>query len=93
MLHSPFAFLRDSAAVMAAAPASTPVTGLEVQACGDMHVANFGVFSGYLGKSDVFDDAMVRFAATYAEQTQHDYNAFAAAARAGEIEVASLPRD
>jgi uncharacterized protein (DUF2252 family) len=45
MLTSPFAFLRGSAAVMAADLASTPVTGLTVQACGDMHVANFGVFA------------------------------------------------
>jgi uncharacterized protein (DUF2252 family) len=45
MLASPFAFLRGSAAVMAADLASTPVTGLQVQACGDMHVANFGVFA------------------------------------------------
>ena len=45
MLRSPFAFLRGSAAVMAADLAPTPVTGLTVQACGDMHVANFGVFA------------------------------------------------
>jgi uncharacterized protein (DUF2252 family) len=45
MLASPFAFLRGSAAVMAADLAPTPVTGLTVQACGDMHVANFGVFA------------------------------------------------
>ena len=45
MLASPFAFLRGSAAVMAADLATTPVTGLAVQACGDMHVANFGVFA------------------------------------------------
>ena len=45
MLTSPFAFLRGSAAVMAADLAPTPVTGLTVQACGDMHVANFGVFA------------------------------------------------
>jgi len=45
MLASPFAFLRGSAAVMAADLAATPVTGLTVQACGDMHVANFGVFA------------------------------------------------
>ncbi len=42
MLASPFAFLRGSAAVMAADLATAPVTGLHVQACGDMHVANFG---------------------------------------------------
>jgi uncharacterized protein (DUF2252 family) len=45
MLESPFAFLRGSAAVMAADLASTPVTGLTVQACGDMHLANFGLFA------------------------------------------------
>jgi len=47
------------------------------------------LIGGYLGKSEVFDDAMVRFAAAYAEQTRQDYDAFAAAARAGQIEVAS----
>lgn len=45
MLASPFAFLRGSAAVMAADLAGTPVTGLRVQACGDAHLANFGVFA------------------------------------------------
>ncbi len=45
MLASPFAFLRGSAAVMAADLASTPTTGLFVNACGDMHVSNFGVFA------------------------------------------------
>ena len=45
MLASPFAFLRGSAAVMAADLAGTPATGLFVKACGDMHVANFGVFA------------------------------------------------
>ncbi|MDN8612593.1 DUF2252 domain-containing protein [Variovorax ginsengisoli] len=45
MLQSPFAFLRGAAAVMAADLAPSPSTGLQVQACGDMHVANFGVFA------------------------------------------------
>src|SRR3990167_10287788 len=45
MLASPFAFLRGSAAVMAADLADTPTTGVFVNACGDMHVANFGVFA------------------------------------------------
>jgi uncharacterized protein (DUF2252 family) len=44
MLTSPFAFLRGSAAVMAADLATTPTTGFAVQACGDMHVSNFGVY-------------------------------------------------
>jgi hypothetical protein len=45
MLTSPFAFLRGTAAVMMADIAPAPLTGLRVQACGDMHVSNFGVFA------------------------------------------------
>ena len=45
MLESPFAFLRGAAAVMAADLAPTPATGARVQACGDMHVSNFGVYA------------------------------------------------
>ena len=45
MLESPFAFLRGSAAVMAADLAPAPATGVQVQACGDMHVANFGAYA------------------------------------------------
>jgi uncharacterized protein (DUF2252 family) len=45
MAASPFAFLRGSAAIMAADLATaTPATGLDVMACGDMHLANFGMF-------------------------------------------------
>lgn len=53
MLTSPFAFLRGAAGVMAADLSSTPATGTSVQACGDMHVANFGVF-GSVERSLVF---------------------------------------
>jgi uncharacterized protein (DUF2252 family) len=45
MVESPFAFLRGSAVVMAADLASTPVTGLQAQLCGDAHLSNFGVFA------------------------------------------------
>ncbi|MEI7981879.1 MAG: DUF2252 domain-containing protein, partial [Bacteroidota bacterium] len=46
MLASPFAFLRGGASIMAAdLAASGENTGINVQACGDMHVANFGVFA------------------------------------------------
>jgi uncharacterized protein (DUF2252 family) len=44
MLASPFAFLRGSAVIMADDLARTPDTGLPVQACGDAHLGNFGVF-------------------------------------------------
>ena len=45
MAASPFAFFRGAAAVMAADLAQTPVSGLEVQACGDAHLSNFGAFA------------------------------------------------
>jgi uncharacterized protein (DUF2252 family) len=45
MLHSPFAFLRGAASIMAYDLASTPVSGIRVQACGDAHLMNFGGFA------------------------------------------------
>jgi Uncharacterized protein conserved in bacteria (DUF2252) len=45
MLVSPFSFLRGCAAIMAQDLSPSPVTGLRVQVCGDMHVSNFGVFA------------------------------------------------
>ncbi len=45
MKASPFAFLRGGAAVMAADLATTPATGLTVQAAGDCHCLNFGGFA------------------------------------------------
>ncbi|MFN8497175.1 MAG: DUF2252 domain-containing protein [Anaerolineae bacterium] len=45
MSRSPFAFLRGSAALMAYDLAATPVSGIQVQACGDCHLANFGLFA------------------------------------------------
>ena len=44
MLSSPFSYYRGAALPMAADLASTPVTGLTVQACGDAHLSNFGIF-------------------------------------------------
>lgn len=45
MLTSPFAFLRGAAAVMIQDIAPMPTTGITVQACGDMHLSNFGVYA------------------------------------------------
>jgi len=45
MAQSPFAFFRGSAAIMAADLNRQPNTGILVQACGDMHVSNFGLFA------------------------------------------------
>jgi uncharacterized protein (DUF2252 family) len=45
MTVSPFAFLRGAAAVMAEDLAGTPASGLRVQACGDAHLLNFGIYA------------------------------------------------
>ena len=45
MLASPFAFFRGGAYLMAADLADAPRTGLEVQLCGDAHLANVGGFA------------------------------------------------
>jgi len=45
MAQSPFSFYRGAAAVMANDLADSPVTGVRVVACGDAHLANFGLFA------------------------------------------------
>lgn len=45
MLRSPFTFLRGSAALMAYDLAQVPNIGVNVQACGDCHLLNFGLFA------------------------------------------------
>ena len=45
MMESPFTFYRGAAAVMAADLATTPASGIRVQACGDAHLSNFGGFA------------------------------------------------
>ncbi|WP_222849502.1 DUF2252 domain-containing protein [Trebonia kvetii] len=44
MLFSPFSYYRGAALPMADDLSRTPVTGLTVQACGDAHLSNFGIF-------------------------------------------------
>lgn len=44
MVVSPFTYYRGGALPMASDLADTPATGLTVQACGDAHLSNFGVF-------------------------------------------------
>ena len=45
MLASPFSFFRGAAAIMAMDLPNTPQSGLQVQACGDAHLSNFGIFA------------------------------------------------
>src|SRR6266576_7143032 len=54
MLVSPFTYYRGAALPMASDLATTPVSGLAVQACGDAHLSNFGLF-GSAERRLVFD--------------------------------------
>jgi uncharacterized protein (DUF2252 family) len=54
LMQTPFTFYRGAALNMAADLASTPATGLRVQACGDAHLLNFGVF-GTPERREIFD--------------------------------------
>ena len=45
MLQSPFAYFRGTASIQAHDLARTPVSGIEVQCCGDCHLMNFGGFA------------------------------------------------
>jgi uncharacterized protein (DUF2252 family) len=45
MAVSPFTFFRGAALPMASDLAATPRTGMVVQACGDAHLSNFGLFA------------------------------------------------
>jgi uncharacterized protein (DUF2252 family) len=45
MVASPFAYFRGAAAPMAWDLAHTPTTDIRVQACGDAHLLNFGMFA------------------------------------------------
>jgi uncharacterized protein (DUF2252 family) len=54
MMVSPFTYYRGAALPMASDLATTPVSGLAVQACGDAHLSNFGVF-GSAERRLVFD--------------------------------------
>ena len=46
------------------------------------------MIAGYLGKSNIFDQAIVKFAAAYADQTESDYQLMRRAVRAGRLDVA-----
>jgi uncharacterized protein (DUF2252 family) len=54
MAAGPFAFFRGVAPLMAADLATLPVTGLQVQICGDAHVRNLGAYAAPEGHL-VFD--------------------------------------
>jgi uncharacterized protein (DUF2252 family) len=48
---------------------------------------DFSQIAGYLGKGDVFDAAITRFAHAYADQVEQDYDALTSAVRGGRLPV------
>ena len=48
------------------------------------------MISGYLGKSDVFDQALAKFAVAYADQTESDHRLLRNAVRAGRLEAETV---
>ena len=52
-----------------------------------------GKISGYLGKSDRFDEAIGDFAAAYADQAERDYKVFRKAVRDGVLEAETVEED
>ena len=48
------------------------------------------LIAGYLGRSERFDDALVRFSRKYADLNEKDYEAFALAIRAGDLPVSEV---
>ncbi len=48
------------------------------------------MISGYLGNSEVFDEAVVKFAAAYADQTESDHRALRKAVRDGRLEAVTV---
>ena len=54
MMETPFTYYRGAALPMASDLATTPATGMIVQACGDAHLSNFGLF-GSPERQLVFD--------------------------------------
>jgi len=59
MMETPFTYYRGAALPMASDLATTPATGMIVQACGDAHLSNFGLF-GSPERRLVFDVIRLR---------------------------------
>lgn len=89
MSANPFAFLRGAAAVMAHDLSLVPNSGIQVQLCGDAHLANFGMFASQ-ERSLVFD--LNDFDETYPGPFEWDVkrlaSSFAVAARNNGFDLA-----
>ena len=83
MLVSPLSYFRGAALAMAADLAATPATGLTVQACGDAHLSNFGVFGS--PERHLFFDVNDFDETAYADQNERDFRALHEAVATGRL--------
>jgi uncharacterized protein (DUF2252 family) len=69
------------------APALTDYAGIcgQLLAKGHARTSGASMIAGYLGKSDRADQALGRFARTYADQTERDHESLVAAVRRGKL--------
>ncbi len=49
------------------------------------------MIAGYMGKGEVLDNAIVRFAVAYADQTENDYGDFMKGIKSGRLPISELP--
>lgn len=58
-----------------------PARGAGVRSPAPMRVLQMQPYSGYMGKREIFDDAVASFAMAYTTRTQNDYYCLAKAKR------------
>jgi hypothetical protein len=70
-----------------------------VQICGwtlaraHARTGDAALIGGYLGKNDIFDSALAKFAASYADQADRDHATLVKAIRAGRLEAQGITRE
>jgi hypothetical protein len=85
MVRSAFTFYRGAALTMACDLATTPTSGIRALAHARAGASN--TLSGYMGKSDTFDQALAEFSVAYADQNERDHAAFEKAVRSGNVKA------
>lgn len=64
-------------------------TATEAVALGHARSGDPIAIAGYLGRGEIFDEALATFADAYANQNERDFERFTAAAKAAQISVES----
>ncbi len=78
---------------MTLAPGNITATGMRdyARVCGralaHARSGDAALIAGYLGKGEAFDEVVTRFAVAYADQTERDHAALAAAVRVGRLKA------